>query len=54
MIVGGPAGRDWLVYHGRAGAYDRPRTLRIDPVLWNADGTVRIAGPTAGLQAPAP
>jgi beta-xylosidase len=54
MIVRGPAGGDWLVYHGRAGAYEQPRTLRIDPVVWNPDGTVRLAGPTTGPQAPAP
>ncbi len=54
MIVRGPAGGDWVVYHGRAGAYDQPRTLRIDPIVWNPDGTVRIVGPTTGLQAPAP
>jgi beta-xylosidase len=54
MILRGPAGQDWLAYHGRAGAYDQPRTLRIDPVVWNADGTVRIAGPTTGAQAPVP
>lgn len=54
MIVRGPAGGDWLVYHARAGAYDQPRTLRIDPVVWNADGTVAIAGPTTGAEAPVP
>jgi beta-xylosidase len=53
-IVRGPAGGDWLVYHGRMGAYDQPRTLRIDPVVWEADGTVRIAGPTTGPQSPVP
>jgi xylan 1,4-beta-xylosidase len=54
MILRGPAGRDWLVYHGRAGAYEQPRTLRIDPVIWSPDETVRIAGPTTGPQSPAP
>jgi hypothetical protein len=54
MIVRGPAGGDWLVYHGRTGAYEQPRTLRIDPVVWNPDETVRVAGPTTGPQAPAP
>ena len=53
MIVRGPAGSDWLVYHGRTGGYEQPRTLRIDPVVWNPDGTVRVAGPTTG-PAPAP
>jgi hypothetical protein len=54
MIVRGPAGGDWLVYHARAGAYDQPRTLRIDPVVWNPDETVRIGGPTTGARTPAP
>jgi beta-xylosidase len=54
MIVRGPAGGDWLVYHGRSGAYDQPRSLRIDPVVWNADETVRLAGPTTGPQTPVP
>jgi beta-xylosidase len=54
MIVRGPAGGDWLVYHGRTGAHAQPRTLRIDPVVWNRDETVRVAGPSTGTQAPAP
>jgi beta-xylosidase len=54
MLVRGPAGRDWLVYHGRAGAYQQPRTLRIDPVVWSQDETPRIAGPTTGPQSPGP
>jgi beta-xylosidase len=54
MIIRGPSGGDWLVYHGRSGAYAQPRTLRIDPVVWNPDETVRVAGPTTGPQAPAP
>ena len=54
MIVRGPSGGDWLVYHGRTGAYEQPRTLRIDPLVWSPDGTVRVAGPTTGPQAPAP
>lgn len=54
MIVRGPSGGDWLVYHGRTGAYVQPRTLRIDPVVWNSDETVRIEGPTTGPRAPAP
>jgi hypothetical protein len=54
IILQGPAGGHWLVYHGRAGAYERPRTLRIDPVVWSADETVHIAGPTTGPQSPAP
>ena len=31
----GPGGESWLVYHGRAGAYTAPRTMRIDPVYWS-------------------
>ena len=54
MIVRGPAGSDWLVYHGRTGAYEQPRTLRIDPVVWNPDETVSFAGPTTGPQSPVP
>jgi hypothetical protein len=54
MIVRGPAGGDWLLYHGRADARDQPRTLRIDPLVWNTDGTVSVAGPTTGPQAPPP
>jgi hypothetical protein len=54
MVVRGPSGGDWLVYHGRTGAYVQPRTLRIDPVVWNPDQTVRVAGPTTGPQAPGP
>jgi len=53
-LARGPAGGDWLVYHGRAGARDQPRTLRIDAVLWGPEGTVRIAGPADGPQPAAP
>jgi beta-xylosidase len=49
-LARGPGAGDWLVYHGRAGARTAPRTLRIDPVLWSPEGTVRIAGPTDGPQ----
>jgi beta-xylosidase len=54
MLVRGPAGGDWLIYHGRNGAYDQPRTLRIDPVVWAPEDRVQIAGPTTGPQRPAP
>ena len=54
MVVRGPADGDWLVYHGRSGAREQPRTLRIDPVVWGPDDTVRVAGPTTGPQAPDP
>ena len=46
--VTGPHGDDWLVYHGRAAA-GGPRTLRIDPLVWNdaADPpTLTVRGPT--------
>ena len=54
MLVRGPSGGDWLVYHARTRAYDQPRTLRIDPVVLNPDETMRVAGPTTGPRAPAP
>jgi beta-xylosidase len=53
-LTTGPRGGDWLLYHGRAGDYSQPRTLRIDPVSWNAAGEVTVRGPTTGLQTPAP
>jgi len=64
-LVRGPRGGDWLVYHGRAGGYTEPRTLRIDRVVWNSDrpvsaggpnsdGPVSIRGPTATPQSPGP
>jgi len=64
-LVRGPQGGDWLVYHGRTGGYAEPRTLRIDRVVWNSDGTpstsgpnsdgpVSVKGPTATPQSPVP
>jgi arabinan endo-1,5-alpha-L-arabinosidase len=53
-VVRGPHGGDWLVYHGRAGDYTQPRTLRIDPVVWGSGGTVSINGPTSTPQKPVP
>ena len=53
-LTKGPRGGDWLVYHGRAGDYGQPRTLRIDPVVWGADGSVAVRGPTTLPQSPAP
>jgi hypothetical protein len=50
----GPHGGEWLVYHGRSLAYQEPRTLRVDPVVWHADGTVGIGGPTSGPHSPLP
>ncbi len=49
-VTKGPGGGDWMVYHGRAGSYTAPRTLRIDPLLWQSDGSVTVAGPTTGPQ----
>jgi beta-xylosidase len=53
-VTRGPQGGSWLVYHGRAGGYTEPRTLRIDPLLWGSDGSVSTTGPTTGPQTPAP
>ena len=49
-----PQGGDWMVYHGRAGSYAAARTLRIDPLVWKKEGSVRVQGPTTGLKSPAP
>jgi xylan 1,4-beta-xylosidase len=49
-----PRGGDWMLYHGRAGNYSQPRTLRIDPLTWNKRGMANIKGPTTGPQSPAP
>jgi hypothetical protein len=48
-VTPGPGGESWLVYHGRAGAYAAPRTMRIDPVYWSGT-TVFTPAPTAGPQ----
>jgi beta-xylosidase len=53
-VIRGPHGGDWMLYHGRPGAYTEPRDLRIDPVVWNTDGTVAINGPTSTPQSPVP
>jgi beta-xylosidase len=63
-LVRGPQGGDWLVYHGRTGGYTEPRTLRIDRVVWNSDGTVSagpnsegpvsVKGPSTTPQSPVP
>ena len=50
MIVTGPHGGDWLVYHGREGPFPAPRLLRIDPVNWHPSGLALIDGPTATPQ----
>ena len=48
-VTPGPGGESWLVYHGRAGAYTAPRTMRIDPVYWTGT-SVFTPGPTTGPQ----
>jgi beta-xylosidase len=53
-VTVGPHGGDWLAYHARAGGYDQPRTLRIDPLVWGADGTLSVRGPTTTPQSPVP
>jgi hypothetical protein len=45
----GPDGGSWLLYHGRAGDYTRPRTLRLDPLFWS-ESSVFTPGPTTGPQ----
>ena len=49
----GPDGNSWLVYHGRAGDYTQPRTLRIDPLSWSGS-SVSTPGPTTGPQTVGP
>jgi arabinan endo-1,5-alpha-L-arabinosidase len=51
-LTTGPHGGDWLVYHGRAIA-GGPRTLRIDPLVWNTaylPARVSVRGPTTTPQ----
>ena len=48
-VTAGPTGGSWLVYHGRAADYTKPRTLRIDPVYWSGS-SVFTPGPTTGPQ----
>ena len=48
-VTSGPGGESWLVYHGRAGSYSEPRTMRIDPVYWSGS-SVFTPGPTTGMQ----
>ena len=48
-VTVGPDGGSWIVYHGRAGDYTQPRTLRIDPLFWPGSSIV-TPGPTTGPQ----
>jgi beta-xylosidase len=51
-VTAGPHGGDWMVYHGRAIA-GGPRTLRIDPLVWNAayvPARASVRGPTTTPQ----
>ncbi len=50
----GPEGGEWLVYHARAPGDGLRRTLRIDPLLWSADGGLHVQGPTSTPQASKP
>jgi hypothetical protein len=57
--VTGPAGGQWLVYHGRTGSDDAPRVLRVDPFRWapaagGGPDIPVIGGPSSGPQAIAP
>jgi arabinan endo-1,5-alpha-L-arabinosidase len=50
MAATGPRGGPWAAYHGRAGSYNQPRTLRIDPLVRRADGALSITGPSSTPQ----
>jgi hypothetical protein len=56
MVVSGPKGGDWLVYHARSAARNAPRTLRIDPLTWPEEegAAPEVAGPTSSVQAEGP
>lgn len=54
-VIAGPRGDLWMAYHGRGCAHG-PRTLRIDPLVWDDSFTparVAVAGPTTAAR-PAP
>ncbi len=53
-VVEGPRGGDWLVYHARSGDYEAPRTLRVDQLIWNGEGSIGVSGPSTGPAAPSP
>jgi beta-xylosidase len=44
----GPRGGEWMLYHARLGSYTAPRRLWMDPLVWQSDGSVFVAGPTLG------
>jgi beta-xylosidase len=51
-LTTGPRGGDWMVYHARATA-GAPRTLRIDPLVWNTayvPARTWVRGPTTTPQ----
>ncbi|MGI8659713.1 MAG: family 43 glycosylhydrolase [Thermoleophilaceae bacterium] len=55
MPIRDGAGDEWLVYHGRAGSLDLPRTLRIDRLSWTADERPSLDGPSTDIRtAPTP
>ena len=54
MVVTGPKGGTWLAYHGRQGAYENPRELRIDPVRFPSPSSVASTGPPARPSPPLP
>ena len=45
-LVTGPHGGDWVAYHGRPGPSPAPRLLRLDPLSFEQDGSVKIDGPS--------
>lgn len=47
MSLTGPRGVAWLAYHGRHGAYEQPRTLRIDRIGRGAGGMPAVDGPSS-------
>ena len=52
----GPHGGTWLVYHGRAGGYTQPRTLRVDRLSWRRErpDVPVVTGPTSGRRRTGP
>lgn len=50
-IVRDGADAEWLVYHGRDGSLDMPRTLRIDRLRWTEDDLPELDGPSTAVRA---